>query len=156
MSKRTRALTLAAVVAALNLASTIAIAQAQANDQPARRPPTQGQVGESYRNDHDALAVQAQTAQTDAVERFRRSERASQDQPTIADSTRRPPTEAKVGESWRHPVNVPVRPAEPTGQPGWLIASSLRVLVAGLALTGGLAVTTTRRARRRVRAGEAA
>jgi hypothetical protein len=155
MSKRTRALILAAVVAALNLASTIAIAQAQANDQPVRRPPTQGQVGESYRNDHDALAAQADR-QADAVERFRRGERASQDQPTIADGTRRPPTEAKVGESWRHPVNVPVRPAEPTRQPGWLIASSLGVLVAGLALTGGLAVTTTRRARRRVRAGEAA
>jgi hypothetical protein len=159
MSKRTRALVLAAMVAAMNLAAMTTVALAQANDEPTRshtgrRPPTAAQVGEPYRYYHDALAAQAQTAQDDAVERFRQGERASQQQPTTADS-RRPPTEAQVGESWRHPGNVRARPAESSGQPGWLVLG-LGALVAALALAGGLAVTTTRRTRRRVRAGQAA
>jgi hypothetical protein len=47
MSKRTRAIILASMMAVLNLAAMSAVAQAQAYDQHARRPPTQGQVGES-------------------------------------------------------------------------------------------------------------
>jgi hypothetical protein len=50
MSKRTRALILASMVAALNPAAMTAVAQAQANDEHARRPPTQSQVGESWRH----------------------------------------------------------------------------------------------------------
>jgi hypothetical protein len=157
MSKHTRALILAAIVPAMNLAAMTTVAHAQANDQPTRshtgrRPPTAAQVGEPYRYYHDALAAQGQPA--DAVERFRQGERASQQQPTSADS-RRPPTEARVGESWRHPGTVRARSAEPSGQPGWRVLG-LGVLAAALALAGGLAVTTTRRARRRVRVGQAA
>jgi hypothetical protein len=121
MSKHTRALVLAAIVAAINLAGMTAIAQAQ--------PP-------------------------DAVERFRRGERASQQQPTIAD-TRRPPTEAQVGESWRHLGNVGVRPPEPSGQPDWL-GPAIGVLAAILALAAGLVVMAAKRVGRRVRAGQAA
>jgi hypothetical protein len=55
MSKRTRALILASMVAALNLAAMTAVAQAQGTNEPtgkqdARRPPTEGQVGESWRH----------------------------------------------------------------------------------------------------------
>ena len=131
MSKRTRALILASMVAALNLAAMTTVAQAQANDEPARRPPTQGQVGESWHQ-----------------------RQATAEQPNIASDARRPPTEAEVGESWRHPVNVPVQQVEPSGQSGWLIPA-IGVLAA-LALCGGLAVTTTRRTRRRARVGHAA
>ena len=158
MSKRARALVVGAMLAAMNLAGLTAIAQAQTSDEPATnqagRPPTQGQVGESYRNNHEALAAQAQTAQDDAVERFRRRERASQEQPTIADDARRPPGEAQVGESWRQPVNVPVQPAEPSSHPVSLVAW-LGVLAAVLALAGGLVVLAARRAGRKVPAGQA-
>src|ERR687898_408237 len=99
--------------------------------------------------------AQAQAAQDDAIQRFRRGERAAQEQPTIADNTQRPPTEAQVGESWRHPVNVPVPPAEPSGQSGWLVLT-LGVLSAALALVAGLAVLVARRTSRRLRAGHAA
>ena len=100
MSKLARTLVLGAVMAAVNLASMTANAQATdqpASNQDARRPPTERQVGESYRSYHDALAAQAQATEDDAVQRFRRGERASQEQPTIADDTRRPPTQAQVG-----------------------------------------------------------
>src|SRR5215203_4969714 len=125
MSKRTCALILAAMVAAMNLAAMTTVAQAQANDQPTsnqdtRQPPTEGQVGEAWR--HPQVAAE---------------------QPTIADDTRRPPTEAQVGESWRHPTSAPVPPAEPSGQPTWLIAS-LGVLTAALVFAGGLAVLAAR------------
>jgi hypothetical protein len=157
MSKRTPALIIGAMVVAMNLAGMTTLAHAQANDQPtsnhtARRPPTQGQVGEPYRYSHDALAVQEQSA--DAVERFRQGERASQQQPTIA-NTRRPPTEAQVGESWRHPGNVGVRSPEPGGQPDWLIPG-IGALAAILTLIAGLVVLATKRTGRRMRASQTA
>jgi hypothetical protein len=158
MSKRARALVVGAMLAAMNLVGMTALAQAQTSDEPASnqdgRPPTERQAGESYRNYHEALAGQAQTAQDDAVERFRRGERASRAQPTIADDTRRPPTEAQVGESWRQPVKVPVPPSEPGSHPVSLVAW-LGVLAAVLALAGGLVVLVARRAGRKVPAGQA-
>jgi hypothetical protein len=135
MSKLARTLVLGATLAAINL--TGAVAQAQSNDeststQDARRPPSQGQVGEAWRQPQ-----------------------APAEQPTVAGDTRRPPTEAQVGESWRHPASVPVRPAEPNGPSGWLVAS-LGGLAAALALAGGLAVLAARRAGRRARLEHAA
>ena len=134
MSKLARTLVLGATLAAINL--TGAVAQAHSNDeatstQDARRPPSQGQVGEAW---HQAQAPA--------------------EQPTVAGDTRRPPTESQVGESWRHPT-APVRPAEPSGLSGWLVAS-LGGLAAVLVLSGGLAMLATRRAGRRVRVGHAA
>ena len=137
MSKLARALVLGAALAAMNLAGLTAVASAQPTDEPtsnqdARRPPTQGQVGEAWR--------QPQLAP---------------EEPTVFGDPRRPPTEGQVGEPWRHPSGAPVRPAEPDGQPGWLMAS-LGVLAAALALSGGLAVLAARRAGRRARVGHAA
>jgi hypothetical protein len=134
MSKLARALVIGAMLAAMNLASATAVAQAQTSDSPttnkdAQRPPTEAQVGESWR--HRQVA------------------------PAGAHDTRRPPTERQVGETWRHPTSTPARPAEPSGQPGWLVLG-LGALAAALGLSIGLAVTTTTRARRRVRAGQAA
>ena len=76
-------------------------------------------------------------------------------EPTSNQDARQPPTERQVGEAWRHPTSAPVPPAEPGGQPGWLVAS-LGVLAAGLVLAGGLAVLAARRAGRRARVGHAA
>jgi hypothetical protein len=87
MSNHRRALVLAAMVAAMNLAGITAIAHANdqlTSDQHARRPPTQAQVGETYRHDPDALAAQGSSG--DAVERFRQSERASQEQNRTAEA----------------------------------------------------------------------
>jgi hypothetical protein len=137
MSKLARTLVFAATLAAMNLAGLTAVASAQSTDQPtgnqdARRPPTQAQVGESWRQ----LQVPPE-------------------EPTVAGDTRRPPTESQVGESWRHPTSTPVRSAEPSGPSGWLVAS-LSGLAAALALLGGLAVLAARRAGRRARLGHAA
>jgi hypothetical protein len=137
MSKRARALILGVTLAAMNLAGLTTVASAQSSDEPtsnqdARRPPTQGQVGESWR--HPQVAPE---------------------EPTVAGDTRRPPTESQVGESWRHPTGTPVRPVEPSGPSGWLVAS-LGVLAAVLALSGGLAVLAARRAGRRARVEHAA
>ena len=184
MSKRARALVFGAMVAAMTLAGMTAIAQAQTSDEPAsnqdvRRPPTERQMGESYRNYHEALAAQAQTTQADAVDQFRRGERAAQEQPANDDATQRalaerwnyyqstriPPAELKAqmqaqarsDDSPETPAQVtaPVRSAEPSGQPGWLVVS-LGVLAAVLALVAGLAVMAARRAGRNAPTGQAA
>jgi hypothetical protein len=137
MTKLARALILGATLAAMNLAAMTTVALAQANEEPignqeARQPPTQRQVGEAWRHPQAAA-----------------------EQPTAADDTRRPPTEAQVGETWRHPTSTPVPPAEPSGQPSWLLPS-LGMLAAALVLAGGLAVVAARRAGRRARVGHAA
>jgi len=137
MSKLARTLVLGVTLAAMNLAGLTAVASAQSSDQPtgnqdARRPPTQAQVGEAWRQPQ-----------------------ATPEEPTVAGDTRRPPTESQVGESWRHPTGTPVPSAEPSAPPGWLVAS-LSVLAAVLVLAGGLAVLAARRAGRRARLGHAA
>jgi hypothetical protein len=81
----------------MNLAAMTTVAQAQANDEPisnqdARQPPSEAQVGETWR--HPQVAAE---------------------QLTIADDTQRPPTEAQVGEAWRHPTSAPLPSAEPSG-----------------------------------------
>jgi hypothetical protein len=200
MSKRARALVFGAMLAAMNLAGMTAIAQAHANNQDTitrhralgqaklgvagdhdtPRPPLERQVGESYRNYHEALAAQAQTTEADAVEQFRRGERATQAQPANDDATQRalaerwnyyyqstrvPPAELKAqmqaqARSDNSPetpaqVTAPVRSVEPSGQPVWLVVS-LGVLAAVLALVAGLAVMAARRAGRNAPTGQAA
>jgi hypothetical protein len=118
----------------MNLAGLTAVAQAQSSDRPtgkqdARRPPTEAQVGESWRHRQVAPAVTA--------------------------DIRRPPTEGQVGEPWRHRMSVPMRPAEPSGQPISRVAW-LGGLAALLALAGALAVLAVKRAGRKVRPGHAA
>jgi hypothetical protein len=133
MSSRTRALVVGATLAAMHLAAMTAAAHAQATNagKDARRPPTQGQVGEAWHQPQVAPA-----------------------KPEVAGDTQRAPTEGQVGESWRHQTSVPGRPAEPGGQPGWRIAS-LGFLAAALALVGGLAVAAATRPSRRPRVGQA-
>jgi hypothetical protein len=100
-------------------------------------PANPAAAAEPYRYYHDALAAQAQTSQADAVEQFRRSER--------ADTPTEPPAQ----------VPAPVPPNEPSGQPAWLVVS-LGALAAALAIIAGLAVLSARRANRRARVDQAA
>jgi hypothetical protein len=136
MSKLTRTLILGATLAAMNLAGLTAVAQAQANDQQgkdARRPPSERQVGESWR--HDQAAPQQQPAADAALRRVLAREH------SIPSGT---PAQ----------VTAPT-PTESSGQPGWLLAS-LAGLAAAMALIAGLAVLAARRAGRRARVGHAA
>ena len=117
-----------------------AVAYAQSNDEPtssqdARRPPSERQVGEPWR--HGQVASQEQAAADTAHRRELARERSS-----IPSGT---PAQAPA----------PTRAAEPSGQPGWLLAS-LGGLAAVLALIAGLAVLAARRAGRRARIGHAA
>jgi hypothetical protein len=138
MSKRTRALVLAATLAAMNLVGLTAVAHAQANHDPdgkvARRPPSERQVGEAWR--HGQVASPEQTAADAALQRQLARERFS-----IPSGT---------------PAQVPAPvPPKSSGTPGWLLAS-LGVLAAALALAGGLAVLAAKRSGRRARIRPAA
>ena len=136
MSKRTRTLIIGATLAAMNLAGMTAVAHAQATNEgkDARRPPTERQVGETWR--HGQAATPEQTAADAALQRQLARERHS-----IPNAT---------------PAQVPAPvPDEPSGTPGWLLAS-LGVLAAALALAGGLAVLAAKRAGRRARIRHAA
>src|SRR5215211_9125781 len=115
MSKLARALVLGATLAAMNLAGTTAVAHAQAPNEAkdARRPPTERQVGETWR--HGQAATPEQTAADAALQRQLARERFSIPSGTPAQ------------------VPAPVS-AESSGQSGWLLAS-LGVLAAVLALT---------------------
>ena len=137
MSKLARVLVLGAMLAAMNLAGMTAVAHAQAKDEPngkEARPPTEGQVGETWRK--RPVTSQQQTAADAALQRQLARERFS-----IPNGT---------------PAQVPAPvPDEPNGTPGWLLAS-LAGLAAVLALVAGLAVLAARRAGRRARVGHAA
>jgi hypothetical protein len=135
MSKLARALVLGATLAAISLASMTAVAQAQAtNEGKNARPPTEGQVGETWRK--RPVTSQQQTTGDAALRRQLARERFS-----IPSGT---------------PAQVPAPvPGESSGQPGWLVPS-LAVLAAALALSGGLAVMSAKRTSRRVRTGHAA
>jgi hypothetical protein len=134
MSKLARILALGAMLAAMNLAGMTAIAQAQTNDEgkDARRPPTEGQVGETWRK---RPATQQQTAADAALQRQLARERFSIPNATPAQ------------------VPDPTGADEPSGQPGWLVLGF--AVTATLALVAGLAVMAARRASRKVRAGQA-
>jgi hypothetical protein len=134
MSKLTRTLIIGATLAAMHLVGLTAVTHAQATDQPTRRPPSERQVGESWR--HRQAASQDQAAADAALQRQLARERFS-----IPNAT---PAEAPA------PV-----PPKPSGQPGRLIAW-LSGLVAALVLAGGLGVLAARRTRRRARLGHAA
>jgi hypothetical protein len=137
MSKRTRTLILGATLAAMNLAGLTAVAHAQANNDPdgkdALRPPTEGQVGETW---HKRPVTSRQQAAADTAHR----RELARERHSIPSGT---------------PAQVPAPAPEPSGTPGWLLAS-LAVLAAALALAGGLAVLAAKRAGRRTRVGHAA
>jgi hypothetical protein len=127
MPKLARALALVAMVAAMLLAGTTAVAQAtdKATGQDARRPPT------------DRQFISQQPTGDATLRRLLARERFS-----IPNGA---PTQ----------VTSPMRPAESSGQPGWL-TPALGVLAAVLALVAGVAVMVARRAKNSQRAGQTA
>jgi hypothetical protein len=139
MSKLTRTLLVGATLAAINLAGMTTVAHAYpldpATDEPtrhdARRPPTQGQVGEAWHQ--HPVTSQQHTAQETAADAtlgrvLARERSAIPNQPSAQ-------------------VPAPA-PNQPNQQPGWLLAS-LGLLAATLVLASGVAVLAARRASRR-------
>ena len=112
-------------------------------------------VAQAQANDEPTSNQDARPPSEAQVGEAWRHSQVAAEQPTIADDTRRPPSEAQVGEAWRHPTSAPVPSAEPSGQPSWLLPS-LGVLAAALVLAGGLAMLAARRAGRRARVRQAA
>jgi hypothetical protein len=160
MSKLTRALILAATLAAMSLAGMTAIAQA--NDQEI---PSQQELAKRWAYYHQA--TQIPPAELKARMQADAAQRALSDRWTYYDhATQMSPAELKAWVQARDragtptaktvqvPAPVPVRPVEPSGQPLWLVVA-LGVLAAALAIVAGLALLAARRANRRAQVGHA-
>jgi hypothetical protein len=170
MSRLTRALVIGVALAAMNLAGATAVAQAHANDDPSNRHRALGRL-EFLAAAHHAVASQEQNPTnaveqfrrgerasqeqnpTNAVEQFRRGERASQEQTTTDTAMQAGLAQERYYSTWGY-ADTPA-PVEPSEQPDWLVPA-IGVLAAVLALSTGLAVLAARRAGRRLRAGQAA
>jgi hypothetical protein len=126
MSKLTRVLALAAMLAAMNLAGMTAAAHAQPS-------------GAFLATADHAVASQEQPTADATLRRLLARERFS-----IPNGS---PAQAQVTSL--------VRPSEASGQPGWL-TPALGALSAVLALVAGVAVLAARRAHRSQRAGQTA
>jgi hypothetical protein len=63
--------------------------------------------------------------------------------PAVIGDGRRPPTQGQVGEAWHPRVSVPMRPSEPTSQPGRRVAALAALAAAALAVSGGLVAKRT-------------
>ena len=135
MSKLTRTLIIGATLAAMHLAGMTAVAQAQANDEPVRQSPTEGQVGEAWRH-RQAASQQQQTAAEATLKRVQARERFSIPNATPAQS----------------PAPAPPNLRGPSDR----LIAWVGGLVAALALAGGLSVLAARRTRRRARLEHAA
>jgi hypothetical protein len=136
MSKLTRALAVGITLAAVTVAGMTTTAHAQATNEPpghdARRPPTQGQVGEAW---HRQSAASQQQAAADTAKR----RQTAQEQPYIPRTpSAQPPVPA---------------PTQRNRQSSWLLVS-LGVLAVLLLI--GLAVLGARRTSRRPRLGQPA
>ena len=161
MSKFARTLILAATVAAMNLAGLAAIAHAQANAQDTT---TQRELAENWNYYQQSTRVPPAELkarmQADATQR-----KLSENWTYYYHATRMSPAELKAWMQVKDradtstetpaPVPAPVQPAEPAGQPGWLVVS-LGGLAAALAVVAGLAIVAARRANRRARVGQVA
>jgi hypothetical protein len=154
MSKLARTLILVASMAAMNLAGVTAVAQT--NDQDT----TQRELAENWNYYQQSTRVppaelkarmQADATQQALSERWTYYYHATRMSPAQLKAWMQPQDRADTPTQ----APAPVRPAEPSGQPDWLVLT-LGVLSAALALVAGLAVLAARRASRRLRTGHAA
>jgi hypothetical protein len=167
MSNLTRTLIIGATLAAMHIAGMTAVAQAQATDEPVRQPPTERQVGESWR--HHQVAPESQTttdpAAQGALARQRywyyqstlTSRQQTAQEQTAADAAlQRQLARERFAIPNATPAQVPA-PAPPKQRgPSDRLIAWLGGLAATLALAGGLGVLAARRTRRRARLEHAA
>ena len=159
MSKLARAITVGAMLAAMNLAGMTAVAQA--NDQDAT---SQQELTENWNDYNQATRVPPAELkarrQADATQR-----QLSENWTYYYHATRMSPAELKAwmqakdrpDSPTQPPTQVPaapVRPTAPSGQPTWLVVSLGGA--AGLAVVAGLALLAARRANRRARVEQTA
>ena len=180
MSKLTRAVVLVAMLAVMNLAGLVAVAQAQTgNDPTSARHRALGWVEFRATADHE-VASQEQPSADATVRRLLARERFSipnaahprlllaEERSTLlnlpndtstqaqATDTRAALAQERYYSTWGYgDTSAPAAPAPPSGQPAWLVIT-LAVLVAVLALVAGIAVLAARRATRGHHAGQAA
>ena len=164
MSKLARTLMLVAMLAAMNLAAMATVAQAHTSNDPAgTRHRALGRVA--------LLATDQPSGQADAtVRRLLARERSSipgkapthprlrLDKERSSLPNRDAATRAALAQERHHSTwgyGGTSAPAEPPGQPAWLVIA-LAVLAAVLALVAGVAVLATRRATRSQHAGQTA
>ena len=153
MSKLARVLALGALLATTTLASTTAVAYADAAvTQDGRRPPTERQVGES---DHHRR-VAPQQATTDATRHAALAQEHYYSTSGYGDpAVQQALAQERYYSTWGYSNTPAPAPAKPSGQPSWLVPG-LGMLAAAVALATGLAVLATKRAGRRARVRHAA
>lgn len=151
MSKLRRTLVIAATLAAMNLAGMTAVAQPNDGDTPSQR-----EVSENWNSYNQSTRVPPAElkAQRELADRWSYYNQA----------TRMSPAELKAWTQAKDRVDTPTappaqapgpaRPAEPTGEPGWLVVS-LGILAAAMAVVAGLALLAARRAIRTARPRQA-
>ena len=170
MSKLARPLMLVAMLATMNLAAMTAVAQAHTSNDPAStRHRALGRV--------EFLATDQPSGQTDAtVRRLLARERSSipgeapahprlpldEERSSLLNipngdaATRAALAEERHYSTWGYGgASAPATPAEPSGQPTWLVIA-LAVLAAVLALVTGIALLAAHRATRDQHAGQTA
>jgi hypothetical protein len=150
MSKLARTVVLAAMVAAMNLAGLVAVAQAHTSNDPASaRHTALGRV------EFPATGQAARQAADATVRRLLAQERYystwDYENPTIQQAL----AQERYYSTWAYGDTAAPAPDEPSGQPGWL-TPALGVLAAVLAMVAGVAVLAARRANRSLRASQAA
>jgi hypothetical protein len=161
MSKLTRALILATMVALLPLAGMTAVAHAQANDQAT---PSQQELAERWNTDYYQAThmsparhkawLQANAAQRELSDRRAYYSHATQLSPAELKAWMQARDRAGTPTAKTVQVPAPVQPDQPSGQPLWLVVT-LGALAAALAVVAGLALLAARRANRRAQVGHA-
>ena len=155
-SKLTRALTLAAMLAAVSLTSMIAIAQAHTSNVPAStRHRALGRVELQATGDHPAPSQQETAADT-TVRRLLARERFSipnAAHPRLLLNEERSSLLNLPNDTPSQLTSPTPTATEPSGQPGWLIPA-LGGLAAILALVVGITVLVVRHTNGRQRAGQ--
>jgi hypothetical protein len=147
MSKLARVLATGALLAATTLASTTAVAYANAGSaavtQDGRRPPTQRPAA-------------PQQATTDATRRAALAQERYYSTWGYGDpAVQQALAQERYYSTWGYGNTPAPAPAKPSGQPDWLLPG-LGVLAAAVALATGLAVLAAKRTRRRLRVSQAA
>jgi hypothetical protein len=161
MSKLARALILAVVVAVLPLAGMTTVAHAQAN---AQDTPSQQELAERWNTDYYQAThmspaqhkawLQANAAQRELSDRWTYYSHATQMSPAELKAWVQARDRAGTPTEKTVQVPAPVQPDQPSGQPTWLVVA-LGVLAAVLAIVAGLALLAARRANRSAQVGPA-
>ena len=158
MSKLARTLILAATVAALNLAGMTAVAHAPTTRTPlaSRSWPRSGVTTTSRpesRRRNSKPQMQADATQRELSERWTYYYHATRMAPAELRAWMQPQDRFDTPTEPPAQVPAPVRPAEPSGQPGWLVVS---LGAPRRWRPPGWPAVAARRAIRRARVGQAA